>query len=358
MQYLAITSLEQLAAHRDAWDALYRADPRAQLFVSSAWLRAHLSLVPRGWTIHVLRDGDDFVAALPTATRPIPHAALPIARELRFPTDPLADYQSMLCRPGREGEALAQFVDLLVAARWDRLALRHVHDPRVAELVARLARRCDVRLRQGEPAVCYQLDLPATYDAFLERLSKPTRRATKRGLKMLEELGAGRVTFAPDGDPDTHIDAVVRLNSVRWGASRIRERRLKELYRAAFREGVSRFVVIWDGSRPIAAGAALVDALTSTYGFAIVGHDNAYERMSPGKAVLALLVQDAIALGYRTFDFLHGEGEYKKSYATRTSVDQDFELVRPGLRESALLTLMPAYDAVKKTLVRGALRGR
>ena len=188
MQYLAITSLEQLAAHRDAWDALYRADPRAQLFLSSAWLRAHLALVPAGWTIHVLRDGDEFVAALPTATRPIPHPALPIARELRFPTDPLADYQSMLCRPGREREAIAAFVERLAAARWDRIALRHVHDPRIAELAERLARRSDVRLRQGAPATCYQLDLPATYDEFLERLSKPTRRATKRGLKMLDEL--------------------------------------------------------------------------------------------------------------------------------------------------------------------------
>jgi len=358
VQYLAITSLEQLAAHRDAWEALYRADPRAQLFLSSAWLRAHLGLVPAGWTIHVLREGDEFVAALPTATRPIPHRILPIARELRFPTDPLADYQSMLCRPGREREAVAAFVERLVAERWDRVALRHVHDPRIAELAERLARRGGVRLRQGAPATCYQLDLPATYDEFLDRLSKPTRRATKRGLKMLDELSAGRVTFAPGGDPDAHIDAVVRLNSVRWGASRIRERRLTALYRAAFREGVGRFVVIWDGSRPIAAGAALIDPITSTYGFAIVGHDTAYERMSPGKAVLALLVRDAIELGYRTFDFLHGEGEYKRSYATRMSLNQDFELVHPGLRESALLTLMPAYDAVKKTLMRVALRGR
>lgn len=358
MQYLAITSLAEFDEHRVAWDALYRADPHAQLFLSSAWMRAHLGLVPPGWTIHVLRHGDDFVAALATAVRPIPHPLVPIARELRFPTDPLADYQGMLCRPDRECDAIAAFAAILEAAPWERLALRHVQDARIAQLAARLAKRSDAALRQGAPATCYLVDLPATYDEFLQRLSKPTRRATKRGLKMLDELGAGRITFAPDGDPDEHITAVIRLNSVRWGVSTIRERRLTELYQAAYREGVARFVVIWDGARPIAAGAALLDPMTSTYGFALVGHDAQYERMSPGKAVLALLIQDAIALGYATFDFLHGAGEYKKSYATRTTVNRDFEIVRPGLRGSALWTLTPAYDALKKTVMRVAWRAR
>jgi CelD/BcsL family acetyltransferase involved in cellulose biosynthesis len=359
VEYLGITSLDQLEQHRGRWDALYRADPGAQLFLSSGWLRAHLAIVPPGWTIHVLTDGDDFAAALPTATRRVPHRLLPVAREVRFPTDPFAEYQGMLARPAREREAVAAFADVLAAAPWERLALRDVRDPRITELVERLAARPGVRLRRGGVATSHQIDLPATYDAFLDGLSKPTRRAMKRGLKSMEaDLPNLRITMAPDGDPDRHIDAVVGLNSARWGTSTLRRERLTALYRNVYREGIGRFVVIWDGTRPIGVGAALVDAATSTYGFALVAHDEEYARMSPGKAVFALVLQDAIALGCRTFDFLRGEGGYTPTFATRTTTNTEFELVRGGVRGAALRAVTPAYDVAKKAFVRVAMRAR
>ncbi len=359
MQYLAITSLEQFEQYRAGWDALYHADAGAQLFLSSGWLRAHLAILPRDWTIHVLTDGDELAAALPMATRRVPHPLLPIARELRFATDPFAEYQGMLARPAREREAVAAFASTLEALPWDRLALRDVRDPRIAELVERLAARGGYTLRRGPTVTSYQIDLPDTYEAFLERLSKPTRRAMRRGLKTMEaELPNFRVTMAPDGDPDRHIATVVGLNSAKWGTSTLRRKRLTALYRNAYREGIGRFVVLWDGTRPIGVGAALVDPATSTYGFALVAHDHEYGRMSPGKAVFALLLQDAIAHGYTTFDFLRGEDGYKPSFSTHTSVNRAFELERRSVRGAALRALTPAYDLAKRAVVRVAMRAR
>ncbi|HEV2741202.1 MAG TPA: GNAT family N-acetyltransferase [Candidatus Elarobacter sp.] len=359
MKYLAITSLEEFERHRDQWDALYHADPVAHLFLSSEWLKAHLAILPHEWTIHVLADGDTFVGALATATRAVPHRLLPIAREVRFATDPFAEYQGMLARPARESEVVAELAAVLKSAAWQWMKLRDVRDARVADMVERLAAAEHVRLRRGPATTSYQIDLPNTYDALLERHSKPTRRALRRGLKMMHaELPNFRITRAPDGDADRHIETVVGLNSARWHTSTLRRARLIALYRNAYREGIARFIVLWDGTRPISGGAALIDPVTSTFGFALVAHDDEYARMSPGKAVFALFLQDAIELGYRTFDFLRGEGGYKPPFATRTSASFAFELVRSGVRGAALQALSPAYDVAKKAIVRVAMRAR
>jgi CelD/BcsL family acetyltransferase involved in cellulose biosynthesis len=349
----------QFEEHRSRWDALYGADPGAQLFLSSAWLHAHLTLVSDPWTIHVLTDGDEFAAALATATRPLPHRSLPIARELRFATDPLADYQGMLARPRHEQAAIASFARVLGAAPWDRLALRDAHDPRIAQLAELLAGGSRVRLRRSGTSTCYQMDLPETYEAYLTGLSRKRRRATKGLLPALEAaLPNLRVSVANDDDIDAHIAAVVGMNSARWKTSTIRRRRLEELYRAVYAEGIARFTAIWDGPRAIAAGAAWVDEPTATYAFALGAHDPGYNHFSPGRTVLTLVIQDAIALGCRTFDFLRGEDEYKRHYATRTSLNSEFELVRAGVRESALRAVMPAYDAAKTAFIRVAMRAR
>jgi CelD/BcsL family acetyltransferase involved in cellulose biosynthesis len=360
LNYLAITSVAEFEAHRSRWDALYRADPHAQLFLSSAWLHAHLTVVSDPWTVHVLTEGDELVAGIATATRPLPHRRLPVARELRFATDPLADYQGMLARPGREADAIAAFAQRLGAAPWDRLALRDVHDPRIGRLAELVAAGPRIALHRGRATSCYQMDLPATYELYLAGLSERTRRVSTRLLATLRaELPGLRVTTAPDGDADAHIRAVVGLNSARWGTSTIRRRRLEELYHAVSTEGIARFTAIWDGTRPVAAGAAWIDAATATYGLALSAYDGAYARFSPGNSLMTLLIQDAIAQGCRTFDFLRGEEEYKRTrFATRSSLNEEFDLVRAGLRDSALRATMPVYDAAKKAFFRVAMRAR
>ena len=176
MHASVIASLPAFAAERERWDDLYRADSQAQVFLSRAWLSAYLPDLRHPWRILVLREGEALLAALPLLVRPVPHRRLPLARELAFASDPLADYQGLLCRPGREAEAVAAFAAAVEDMTWDRAVFADVHDPRFAALAERLGRHA--ALREDPPATCLSFTLPPSYEAFLAGLSKPTRRAT------------------------------------------------------------------------------------------------------------------------------------------------------------------------------------
>ena len=356
MQRIAISTLAQFEALRERWDELYGADTTATLFLSSAWLSAYVSAAPYPWTILTLQDDDDaLVAALPISIRRAPHPRLPVGRELTFAAQPIADYNGMLARPGREADAVRELAAWLGSMRWDRARFEDAEDSRVAALFAALGP--DARRTVGSPEVCYYIDLPATFEEFLARLSTPTRRATLRGGKRIAQLlPTARITRAVDGDAAAHIDAVLAVNRTRWGGSGIRERRFRRLLQAAYDAGCARFHVVWDGARPIAGAASFVDASRGTYASWLLSHDPAYGKLSPGRALLATVVGEAIAEGFATFDFLRGDDAYKKSYATGHRTNTTFTVDRSGPRALLLRGAQPLYRWVRAAAVAAIVR--
>ncbi len=352
VERIPIETLAAFDAIRPEWDALRRADPYATVFLTSGWLRALLSMSPAPWSILTLRSGGALVAALPVSVRGAPHARLPLAHELTFASAPFADYQGMLCLPDHESAAIEAFAELLGALRWQRADFPDVRDPRIGKLVRRLG-EAGASLRELPDAPCCAITLPSEWSAFLATLSKPTRRATLRPAKqMAEELTCPRTTFAGDADLEPHLEAVLHLNALRWGGNAARYEKYRRLLRGAHDAGCLRIAVVWDDRRPIAAGAAFVDRERGTYGSYLVGYDPAYARFSPGKALLASGIEDAIAGGYREFDFMRGGEGYKSSYATHEAVNAHYTLRRRGARAALLRAIEPGYAALRRALVR------
>ncbi len=352
---MELTRIGDLAAFdeiRSRWDDLRRADRYATVFLSSAWLRAFFATSPVPWSVLVLRDGDRLVAALPISIRGTPHPRLPVARELMFAADPFADYNGLLCRDEDEAEALAALARALRAMSWNTAEFRDAADPRIASLLTLVCADGAV-LHEAEPTSCSVIELPETWDAYLASLSKATRRSTLRLLRALgDDLPHGRISSATPADAAEHISALLEVNARRWGTTAVRTERFRRLFHAAFAEGCLRVTILWDGDRPFAGGAAFVDPERRVYGAYMVGHSAEYGRFSPGKGILASTVQDAIAEGYATFDFMRGGESYKSSYATMERQNRHFSLVRPGVRTVALRLLSPAFAAIRSASAR------
>jgi CelD/BcsL family acetyltransferase involved in cellulose biosynthesis len=349
-----ISSLGEFEAERDSWDDLYRSDPHAQLFLSWRWLHAYLPQVEHPWTICLLREGERLVAALPLITRDVPHRLFPVARELRFACDPFADYEGMLCRPGSEHGVSQAFAEMLADLPWNTAVFTDVSDARFVQILAPLRSR-GIVVAEQEPARCLAIELPHDYDSFLKGLSKPTRRRTTTPLKSLyAQLSALRITQSDEAgaDLEAHVDAIIHLNTTRWSASARRAERLKALLHGTHASGALRVHAIWDGDRPIAAGAILRDPIHRVYAFYLVAHDRAYDQFGPGKAILALVVQTAIAERYATVDFMRGDDDYKRSYATRERENRSYVLTRPSLRSSMLSALAPMLGALRHVALR------
>jgi CelD/BcsL family acetyltransferase involved in cellulose biosynthesis len=359
LERIPIARLDRLDAMRTDWDALVRDDPHATLFTTFGWIRAFLESLGRDWTILTLRRDGELIAALPVAVHGAPHPRIPVARALRFAAAPFADYNGMLCRPHDEALAIAELAAMVRELPWDRAAFEDAHDPRVAELIARL-NDGTMDIVEAPPSPCSAIALPPEWETFLATLSKATRRAITRPFKMLgDEVPAVRVSSATTAeDAATHVDAVLDVNALRWGTTRARREAYRRLFLAAFAHGCARADVIWDGARPIAGGLSFVDRERGTCGLYMVGHDPEYGRFSPGKALLATAVRQAIADGYRTFDFMRGGEAYKQSFATHEAPNSSFAIRRHGARDALLHAIEPGYAAVRQAFVRIAMPRR
>ncbi len=348
-----ITSLNGFKAERERWERLYRADRHSHVFLSWSWLFAYLSTAPAGWTVLALRDGDELVAALPLRTSAVPSPLVPIASQLSFASTPFGDYQGMLCRAEREHDAPRAFARAMLALRWDRAWFPDVVDARFMRLLDALGgdvARVELTGTTRSPRV----DLPATWDAFAKTLGPGTRATTTRSVPRLEREVAGfRVSSPADGDVDAHVEAMVHLRHLRWGGNLTRARATYgRLYRAAYDAGCARIIVMWDGAKPIAGATAFVDGVHGTYSLYQLSYDKAYARYSPGKGAAGLAIRDAIANGYRVFDFLRGDEPYKALYAPDAWTTSHHRVARGGLRSSLFDAINPAYRTLKGAAAR------
>ena len=339
-----ISTLEGFDAERIRWQQLERQDPHASVFMSWSWLRAYLPTARMRWSVLVLREGRDAIAYLPVA-----YGGSLLDRELFLGGNPVADYTGMIALPSRAEVAICTFADTLLDERWDGFNVRDVDDPRIETLVRRLADR-GLRLESTEETRCLSCALPSSWEAYItECISAKTRVNTLRVERRLAEtLTDFRVSEPCDADIDAHVEAMLAVNHSRWGGNMSnKRRRYGTLFRNAYDAGVLRMFVYWDGPKPIAGATAFTDELRSSFGLYMIGFDESYDKLSPGKGIIGRAIRAAIEAGYERFDFLRGDEPFKARYATDCHVTKHYRLTRPGLRAAAIAYARPKWFALK-----------
>lgn len=336
---------------RDAWDALYRSDPHATVFLSWSWLRAYLPTGRYRWFVLALRDGDALIAVLPLALSGFPTASISLDRELHMGANPAGDYTGMLCMPGREHDAIEAFAAQIAAQGWENFNAVDTRDPRIEPLARRIAALLGGTFEAAGAEETCLIALPASWDAYLGGLEKATRKKTLRAMRQTEALPDYRFTEASAQTLDAHLDAVFALKHARYGGRLQRWRaRYTQFFRAAYGAGTLRVFVVWQGSRPVSAAAVFVDRATGTFSPYMRGHDSAFDRLGPGRALSAVLIRTAIEEGYRTFDFLRGDYSYKRSFSNAVAPLRHFRVTRPGLRARVVNVARPVFFSLKLRL--------
>ncbi len=344
MEVGRITTLAEFDAERARWEQLERVDPHLSVFMTWAWLRAYLPVARMRWSILVVREGGAAIAYLPIA-----HNGFFLDRELFLGGNPAADYAGLVALPARADAAVEALADALLARRWDGLNLLDVSDPRIETLVNRLADR-GVKVESRDETRCLRCELPDTWDEYItKRISAKTRVNMVRVERRLAEALPGfRISEPTDEDVDAHVEAMVIVHHKRQGGNLKRaHRRVGRLLRNAYATGVLRLIIYWDGTRPIAGAAAFVDPPRSYFGLYIIGFDEEYDKLSPGKGIIGRAIRTAIESGYKHFDFMRGDEEYKARYADEVHVLKQYRLARPGWRAGAIAYLRPKFFDVK-----------
>lgn len=237
----------------------------------------------------------------------------------------VCDYQDfVIARPGPEGSAPGD-----AAAVFFQVLLGHLEELGVRRLdlgglrpgaAARLHLPAVAREAGWEPAwepdgVAVELDLPATWEAFLGRLGKKERHEVRRKLRRLER--AGEVRFRRAGSAETAREGGERFLRFFSGyredkadfLTPEREAFFQRLLAATAREGLLDLSFVEVGGQPV-AGVLCFDYRDTTYLYNN-GYDPAWEHLSVGFASKVWSIRESIARGVRRYDLLKGDEAYK-----------------------------------------------
>ena len=254
-----------------------------------------------------------------------------------------SDYLGILCHPGREEAVVESLADFLVAnafdddpdaLRWDLLDLDGVdaEDRNMSTLVDHLAGSgCLVHRRRG--ANCWRLELAADWDSYVASLSRNLRRDVRRLERDL--LDTDRVTLhrvARIEELPRAMDVFVDLHQRRrrslGEAGCFSSARFLAFYRDVvpdlLRHGQLQFFWLELDGKPVAAEYQLVgNGILYEYQ---AGMEPAATQHQPGKLINIAILRQAIAGGYRAFDFLRGDEPYKARFGAKLRQSVEFRV--------------------------------
>jgi CelD/BcsL family acetyltransferase involved in cellulose biosynthesis len=286
--------------------------PFATWQFQTAWFRA---FAPGPLHLLAVQDGaGDWVGVLPLYETPTP--AGPVLR-LVGGTD-IADYLDLITLAGREEEVWKAVLPRLADLAWKTVDLRPVPAASATPgLLVSLAPTSGLHCRVDVEDRCPVIDLPGTWDGYLAGLSGKDRHELRRKLRRAE-VGQPRVEVARTPEAMAAVmDGFVALHrQSKVGKAGFMDDSMEAFFRELGRElaaaGLGALWMLWLEERPVAALFCLEQVGTvSLYNS---GFDPEARAMSPGVVLIARTIEDAIARGFRRYDFLRGEEPYKYGF--------------------------------------------
>jgi CelD/BcsL family acetyltransferase involved in cellulose biosynthesis len=326
LQYKVYSDLSEVAAISRQWDALLAKSRCNKAFGSMEWYlascRVQSSVSPYLVTAAL---GSEITCLLPLAlniqngTIIFPHFA--------------NDYNDVLI----SGGDLAQAVDLLKYALslqpdCRRIILSKLRpDSTSARFIDYLKNDPDIECRHRETEVYSYIQLPNTFDEYLMSRSKLSRRNIKYALRKAEANGLTSrkllpAEFEPVGIPETFIRLILdRQNEKCLFRLPHAQSFVQEVLPSLFAKSHMQVFATFKKERIVAMDLYFVtgNGLIAWNG----GFCTAIGRLSPGTALIAFGIQQAIAMGIQEFDFGDGDEDYKEHWVNSKYTIGTMELV-------------------------------
>ncbi len=301
------------------WNALLKSSASDTIFLTWEWQATWWEHLGEGeLRVAAFRDDAGALAGIAPLFRRADQLALVGGVEV-------SDYLDLIAARGREPEVYAACADLLASADfagWTRVQLSNIpaESPIHAhfESIAR-ARGWRVESRQEEVAPF--IELPATWDAYLETLDKKQRHELRRKMRRIAEVPHRWLTLDRTEDIAAGVRDFIELHKKsRPDKNVFMDARMQDFFAAMARVLHARgwlelaFLEIED--------ARAASIFNFVYNNDVLVYNSGYDpenfrAHSPGVVLFAFSLQDAIAARRRRYDFLQGNEEYKYRFGAR-----------------------------------------
>jgi CelD/BcsL family acetyltransferase involved in cellulose biosynthesis/Flp pilus assembly protein TadD len=335
-----VTSREDIESLKSNWDDLYRSDPDAQYFLSWHFISAFLRRFEGEWFVLAARQGPSpspYVALMPMRLKTRLNGKHGFFyHDVHMGGAHVADYTGAVCAPQFAQAAMSAFAKHLRKMHWTNLHLGNLRmsSGRMRTFIENLEdKRLDIRnvtainkIDNIDNSRCPSVELPATWDAYLEEKVGPNmRQKLRRLLRKLDGPDGFRITLPDSATLERDIAILLGFWKTRWGPRKGNRmpgilRTNQRTFHDAFKDGSLFFPVLWQGDRPLGALATFIDPVKKTYLFSMAGRDESVETVSPGLLLHAYSIRHAIQNGFRTYDFLRGNEPYKYTFGATDTV--------------------------------------
>jgi tetratricopeptide (TPR) repeat protein len=326
-----IETLPSLAKLEDNWNAVYDADPEAQIFLSWKWLSGWFAHIEGPWFILAAKSSDSteapYVAFFPLRLQTT--IEKDVLHEVKMAGNFSADYTGIVCAPNAEGKVIPSFARYIKQMHWARLNLENVrmserrfrlllaHFPKANFQATEINR---VGKEDGiDNSICPYAALPNDWDTYLLSLSANTRQKIRRLLRQVDAEREYRITVSTPETFARDLNTLLRFWAIKWRPrkgdltdSLVRSNGI--MLTRSFNSGLIFLPTFWQGDRPVAALATLIDSRKRAFSFYITGRDETFDGPPPGLILHAFSIRHAIENGFSEYDFLRGNEPYKYSY--------------------------------------------
>lgn len=199
-----------------------------------------------------------------------------------------------------------------------------------------------------------RIELPATFDEYLARLSQNRRQKVRRNLRAID---SGELTVGVVSDPQELRTAIDRWQALRveWWAQRgqaMEEEHGSPRFLAFTQEAIAALVaveraLVWEVRHHGELIGIAINFLDDTaFYYWLWGFDLRVEKLRPGHTLIAHSIRWSIETGRRYFDFMIGDEPYKHDYAPTERAVISIDVGNRSLRSRAALGLARLKRAV------------
>ena len=266
------------------------------------------------------------------------------------------DYLNFICKQD-DPEVVAALADgLLSATNWDAIDLHQVPDGSlVASILKNVAAYKGFFFKQIDQDICYKLSLPDSWEEYLACLSKKFRWNIQYYLRRLNRDHAISFRLSEKSIVNRDIELFFKLHQKRFLSKKkpgayltpsFRRFHLELAMTLSENDWLRLYFLEIDG-KPVATlyGFQFADSFYYYLG----GFEPDWGSLSVSTVLIAKAIEDSIASGLNSFDFLRGEEPYKQKWLAQPFVNHRLIISGSGKKsELARKLLVLENDLTKR----------
>ena len=341
MQVEIINNIKQFDELEANWNDVYTSDYHAQIFLSWSWLRGWLEVIPNDWFLLAIRpeSNSPYIAFFPLAIRCLQWRNVNVYRALQTCAHPVADYTGFICSPEYEEDAMKNFASYIDRnLQWDIFHVKDIQDSRL-NLFVKYFSQDNFQITSNLGVTCPYISLPDEWEKYLQNsISRKPRKNLRNSLRKIEKNSDFHLSSLQADNIENQIAVLLNLWQIKWGEQ---PESVLNTYRSVFRSCAKNnslwIDILWDKTTPVAGTGIYVEKEKKVIYGQMIGSNPEYNKLSPGRVMIAYSIQKAIDNQIQTYDLLRGDLEYKISLlGAEKRCNTDFKIVRKNLRANTI----------------------